>query len=107
MSNSLTGTIKLISEVEAFDSGFSKRAFVVTTAEEYPQEIQLEFVKDKTALLDSFKVGDKVEVSYNLRGREWEGRYFVNLNAWRIAKSEQSEQVQTPTPQPAGDDLPF
>jgi len=80
------GTIKEIFEEQTFGSGFNKREFVVTSEEDkYPQEIKFELVKDKTALLESVSKGDKVVVSFDLRGREWKGNYYVNLNAWKIA----------------------
>jgi hypothetical protein len=81
----LTGAIKEIRETQEFDSGFKKREFVVTTNEEYPQDIKMEFFRDKCDILNKYKVGDAVTVWFNLGGREWDGKYFVNVNAWRIA----------------------
>ena len=81
-----TGTVKEIFEEQTFGSGFNKREFVVTSEDDkYPQDIKFELVKDKTALLESVTKGDKVTVSFDLRGREWKGNYYVNLNAWKIA----------------------
>jgi len=90
----LKGKIKLIMDVQNFDSGFSKREFVVTTDEQYPQDIKLEFTKDKCSLLDQYAIGDEVNVQFNLRGNEYNGRYFVNLQAWRIEKPT-TEQPNT------------
>ncbi|MFT4567111.1 MAG: hypothetical protein ACI9FN_002075 [Saprospiraceae bacterium] len=84
------GKVKLVGEVQTFGSnGFRKRELVVTTDEQYPQHIMIEFVQDKTALLDSFPVGSDVKVSINLRGREWtnpqgEVKYFNSIQGWRI-----------------------
>ncbi len=80
----VTGVIKVIGEVETFDSGFSKRQVVITTSEQYPQDLAFEFFKDKTSALDSFKIGDKVTIAFNLRGSEYRGKYYVNLNGWKI-----------------------
>ncbi|WP_309400754.1 DUF3127 domain-containing protein [Cerasicoccus maritimus] len=81
----LSGKVKLVMDEQTFGSGFNKREFVVTTAEEkYPQDIKFETVKDKTSLLDGLKEGDDVTVSFDVRGREWKGNYYVNLNAWKI-----------------------
>ena len=66
----VTGKIKVIRDVQTFGT-FTKREWVVTTDEKYPQDIQLECHQDKTSLLDSFKVGDDVKASINLRGKEW------------------------------------
>ena len=94
MSNQITGVIKLINPTQTFDSGFQKREFVVTTKEQYPQDIKLEVVKEKCAVLDGYKVGQGVAVDYNLRGSEYQGKYYVSLQAWRISASGQAE----PTP---------
>lgn len=82
----LKGRIKIIGETQTFDSGFSKRQFVITTDEQYPQDLAIDFVKDKCNILDQYNEGDEVEVSINLRGNEYNGKYYVNLQAWKIAK---------------------
>lgn len=86
----VTGKIKKIDETKTFgNNGFRKREMVVTTEEQYPQMIMIEFVQDKCDLLNNFKVGDDVKVSINLRGREWvnpqgETKYFNSITGWRI-----------------------
>ena len=86
----VTGKIKKIDETKTFgNNGFRKREMVVTTEEQYPQMIMIEFVQDKCDLLNNFKVGDDVKVSINLRGREWvnpqgETKYFNSIQGWRI-----------------------
>lgn len=81
----LNGTVKKIFDEKTFSSGFNVREFVVTTdAEKFPQDICLQCVKDKVELVNKLKEGDKVKVAFDLRGREYQGRYFVNLNAWKI-----------------------
>lgn len=80
-----TGKIKVISDTQSFASGFTKREFVVTTAhDKYPQDLKFEVVKDKCALLDSLAVGQDVQVSFDIRGNEYNGKYYVNLSAWKI-----------------------
>lgn len=115
----LEGTIKLISDVQTFNSGFTKREFVVTDGDDkYPQDIKFECVKDKCALLDGYSVGERVNVAFNIRGNEYNGRYYVNLQAWRIeskggqaaAEGADESGVSEPPPgygQDAGDDIPF
>ena len=66
------GKVKLVGETQTFGSnGFRKRELVITTEEQYPQHIMIEFVQDKTDLLNSYAPGQDVKVSKNLRGREW------------------------------------
>ena len=109
----LTGKIKLINSPQSFESGFTKREFVVTTNEQYPQDIKLELIKEKCSILDNYQAGNDVKVSFNLRGNEYQGKYFVNLQAWKIeaitgsaAKAATNETVENALP-PEQDDLPF
>jgi len=86
----IQGTIKHIEQTKTVGSGgFRKRELIVTTDEQYPQHLMIEFVQDKTDLLDAYKVGQPVKVSINLRGREWtnpqgEVKYFNSIQGWRI-----------------------
>jgi len=85
MAYDLTGKVKLIQDAQTFGSGFTKREMVVTVEDgKYPQEINLEFVQDKVSLLDTVQVGQEVTVTFDIRGREYNGRYFNNLQGWRI-----------------------
>lgn len=124
----VTGKIKMIDQTkEVGSAGFKKRDVVVTTDEQYPQHILVQFVQDKCDLLNTYQVGEAVKIDINLRGREWtnpqgETVYFNTIQGWRIAKAqaEASAPVQTP-PMPAAaafppatslneeepDDLPF
>ena len=84
------GSIKVIGEVQKISETFKKRELVLTTDEQYPQTLAIEFVQDKTDLLNSFKIGQNVKVNINLRGREWENpqtkeiKYFNTIQGWRI-----------------------
>ena len=85
MSYDLTGIVKLIQDAQTFGSGFTKREVVVTVADgKYPQDINLEFVQDNVSKLDDINLGDEVTVTFDIRGREYNGRYFNNLQAWRL-----------------------
>jgi single-strand DNA-binding protein len=90
----MTGTVKVVMDQQTFDSGFTKREFVVTTEDDrYPQDIKFECVKDKVSLLDDVKEGQNVTVTFDLRGNEYNGRYFVNLTAWRLASGDESSSA--------------
>jgi hypothetical protein len=112
----LTGKIKLIQDAQTFESGFTKREMVVIVEDgKYPQEINIEFIQDKVALLDSLQVGKEVTVTFDIRGREYNGRYFNNLQGWKIvtigdeAAITQGDQSH-PYPEPSDfemDDIPF
>lgn len=88
-----TGKIKVISETQSFASGFTKREFVVTTAhDKYPQDLKFEVVKDKCDLLDNFSEGQDVIVNFDIRGNEYNGRYFVNLSCWKLQAADGSSR---------------
>ncbi|MCL8008840.1 DUF3127 domain-containing protein [Gelidibacter japonicus] len=120
------GKIKMIGETQTFgNNGFRKREVVVTTEEQYPQHIMVEFVQDKTDLLNNYQVGQNVKVSINLRGREWvnpqgETKYFNSIQGWRIESLQEGAAGNMPPVAPAEafqpandlkeddhDDLPF
>ncbi len=98
----ITGKIKKIDETKTFGaSGFRKREIVVTTNEQYPQPLMVEFVQDKCDLLNNYKVGQDVKISINLRGREWinpqgEAVYFNSIQGWRIEGAQAVEPGSTP-----------
>lgn len=82
----IKGTIKSIGQIINHSFEFSTRELVVTTQEQYPQDIPIKFVKDKCSVLDQYKQGDLVEVGVNLRGNEYNGKHYVSLNGWKISK---------------------
>ena len=106
MAYELSGKIKLIQEPKTFDSGFTKREMVVTVEDgRYPQDINLEFVQDKAGLLDALQVGQEVTVSFDIRGREYNGRYFNNLQGWKVvAANATSASPDAPPAVPFGGD---
>lgn len=104
MAYDLTGKVKLVQEPQTFASGFTKREVVVTVEDgKFPQDINLEFLQDKVSLLDSVSEGQEIKVFFDIRGREYNGRYFNNLVGWKI---EGGEGAAAPAPAAAADDRP-
>ena len=109
------GKIKVIGETKEFGAkGFRKRDLVVTTDEQYPQDILVEFVQDNCDLLDKFKVGQNVKTGINLRGREWinpqgETKYFNSIQGWNINPVSTQDAATVPQPEAKEhvEDLPF
>ncbi|MGB7392766.1 MAG: DUF3127 domain-containing protein [Pricia sp.] len=121
------GKIKKIDETKEYgNNGFRKREVVITTEEQYPQHLAIEFVQDKTDLLNNYKVGQDVKISINLRGREWtnpqgEVKYFNSIQGWRIENVQAGQSADGAPPVPPAeafapadnlneedhDDLPF
>ena len=100
----VVGRIKMIDVTkEVGSAGFKKRDVVVTTDEQYPQAILVQFVQDKCDLLNNFQVNDNVKIDINLRGREWvnpqgETVYFNTIQGWRIGKVVAEGQAPTQAP---------
>jgi translation initiation factor IF-3 len=122
----VTGKIKLINPEQQVSATFKKRELVVTTEEQYPQFILINFIQDKCDLLSSFQAGEAVKVSVNLRGREWvspqgETKYFNDIQGWRVERLQTEASGAPMPPMPAvqpfetapnfneeeHDDLPF
>lgn len=122
------GIIRKIEDTQKIKETFQKRELILTTEEQYPQHLKIEFVQDKTSLLDNYKEGDKVKVGINLRGREWKSpqgeiKYFNSINGWRIEqdgggastpsssngapKKEEGPMPDMPPMADEDDDLPF
>ena len=120
MSLSVKGKISSKLSVESGTSKagkeWKKQSFLVDTGAQYNPEICFQlFGDDKIAMLGHYNVGDQVEVSFNLSSREWNGRYFHNVDAWKIEKTGEeiaaSEHLEEPpifdAPASEEDDLPF
>ena len=121
----VTGKIKKIDETKTYGSnGFRKRELVLTTEEQYPQFLLIEFVQDKCDLLNNFSEGEDVRISINLRGREWQNpqgeiKYFNSIQGWRLEKMQAGAPGEVPPMDASGfepvssvdenepDDLPF
>ena len=122
----VTGKVKVVGAVQQVSPTFKKRELVVTTDEQYPQSIMIEFVQDKSDLLNTVAIGENVKVSINLGGREWvnpqgETKYFNSIKGWRIEKLQSEAPAAGMPPMPASeafepatnfneeehDDLPF
>lgn len=120
---SMTGKLIVKKDTEQITDSFKKREFVLSDeSSQYPQEIMFQLVQDKCDLIDPYEINDEVKVNFNLRGRRWENpktsetKFFVSLDAWRLEKVAQENQVANLPPLPesepanvndGSDDLPF
>ncbi|GGF06747.1 DUF3127 domain-containing protein [Hymenobacter cavernae] len=89
MAYEATGRLHEIFDEQQVSEKFRKREFVLEVQDgQYPEHIKFQMVQDKTALIDPYKIGDEVKVTFNLRGRGFNKNgqmlYFTNLEAWRI-----------------------
>jgi hypothetical protein len=118
----ISGTLKVINDKQTFASGFTKREFVIQTNDDkYPQLIKFEATKESCGKLDLFEVDDEINVQFNIRGNEYNGKYYVSLHAWKFEAvgNQRVERQVAPKPQSkpsakddkwiddATDDIPF
>lgn len=97
----ISGTVKEIFEEQTFGSGFNKREFVLTVEDgRFPQDLKFECVKEKVELVASLKKGAPAKVFFDIRGREWQGKYFVNLNAWKVEAGDAGDAGSGSEPPP-------
>jgi len=108
------GKIKFIGATQDVSASFKKRELVVTTEEQFPQHIMVEFTQDKCDVLNSYSIGQDVKVSINLRGREWvnpqgETKYFNSIQGWKIENNGEppSQNASEFVPPQQHEDSPF
>lgn len=86
MSLEVEGVLHKKFETENKTDSFQAREFVIQTDGQYPQYVKFQLVQDRCGAVDPFNEGEKIKVFFDLRGREWNGKYFTNLNAWKLEK---------------------
>ncbi len=80
----VTGKVKHVSDTLQVSEKFAKREIVITTDGQYPQDIQVIFKQDKCKLLDAVFEGTNATVHFNLRGKEYNGKYYNELDGWKV-----------------------
>ena len=105
MSYEVTGKLIVKAETEQKTDSFQAREFVIETPGEYPQAVKFQLVQDRCDLLDAYEEGQQIKVHFDLRGREWNGKYFTNLNAWRLSKPDAEDSI-TAQPKKANKEEP-
>lgn len=106
MSFEVGGKLHKVFPTESKTESFQAREFVIEiTNGNYPQFIKFQLVQDRCAIMDNYQEGDDVKVYFDLRGREWNGKYFTNLNAWRVDNQE-AESVAPPITQDQDSSFP-
>jgi single-strand DNA-binding protein len=119
MSFQISGKLVKKYDAENKSGKFMTREFVIVTEEQYPQYIKFQLVQDRCGAIDAYAEQEKMTVHFDLRGREWQDKYFTNLQAWKVEKAGESnakagEQIMATDSHPDPfaveqkfDDLPF
>ena len=100
MSFEIIGKLHKVFDVQAKSEKFQAREFVITTDGQYPQFIKFQLTQDRCELISKFEEGKDIKVFFDLRGREWNEKFFTNLNAWKIETAQDENAGSGPTPIP-------
>lgn len=107
------GTVTHLFDVQTISDKFRVRRVVLSdNAEKYPQEVIFQAVNDRVGLLDGVKVGDVLDVDYNLRGRRTTGKdgqpaFYNALDIWRVNRGESTAPTNAQRDYPQFDGVPF
>lgn len=98
MAFEVIGKLHRVFPAEQKSASFQAREFVLEVPDgNYPQLIKFQAVQERCGILDNYNEGDQIKVSFDLRGREWNGKYLTNLNAWRIEKAAEGASASAPS----------
>lgn len=123
----IKGKVHEVSATAQVTDSLKKRELIIEYVEnpQYPEYLKFEAIQDRCALLDNTKVGDDVEVFFNLKGRKWTDKtgkvvYFNTLGLWKVNVLSATSTGTAATPEYAAptanisstnadeeDDLPF
>lgn len=87
------GVVKVIFDTQEFKNNFKKREVVVSTEEDYPQHIKFEFT-DENGInkLDDISEGERVRIAFQLKGNEYQGKYFNNNRGIAIVTLDEEKK---------------
>ena len=117
----VTGEIVSISDIEDLNNGAKKLHFEIDTKEQYNNILSFNLFKtaEYVSHVENFSmynnVGDQVEVEFNIKCNEWQGKYYTSLDCWKVVKQgDISATFENPVQQAdhdrreeVKDDLPF
>ncbi len=86
MSLEVQGNLYKKFDTQSKTETFQIREFVLKLEGQYPQLIKFQLTQERCDILNTHNEGDSINVHFDLRGREWNGKFLTNLNAWKIDK---------------------
>jgi hypothetical protein len=101
------GTIHHLGEARQVSEKMNIREFVLSIGDKYPQLVQFQAVNERVMFLENAAPGMECEVKFDLRGREYNGKFYVSLNAWDIRIATTAAAPSKPISDEIDDDLPF
>ena len=79
------GIIKSIGELKQVSDNFKLKEVIMVTEDKYPQTLSFQFSNKNIDTLNGIGEGQKATIHFNLRGREYNGRVFNSLDAWKVS----------------------
>jgi len=102
INGKLIQKLELQSGMSKSGSNWQKQEFIIETDEQYPKKICANLWGDKIDMLSSINIGDNVMLSFNLESREFNGRWYTDVKAWKLEK----QSVNQSTPQSSPNTIP-
>ena len=82
-----------------------KQDFVIETQDQFPKKVCISLWGDKAKELDAFAIGETLKAGINIESREFNGKWYTDVKAWRIDKAGSSNNSDQ-APMPTNDSLP-
>lgn len=102
-----TGKVHMISEQKQITDNLTIQEFVIETEDKYPQYIKFQVSNKALNQVENLNKGDKINVKFNLNGREYKGAYYNTLQAWSISVLEKGSKVHNYKKSKEDLDMPF
>jgi hypothetical protein len=108
MAFEIEGVLHKKFDTESKTDSFQAREFVIKLEGNYPQFIKFQLTQDRCSAIDGANEGENIKVFFDLRGREWNDKYFTNLNAWKIENvaADSNDFPPVPNEPPVFDSFP-
>ncbi|MBP5662923.1 MAG: DUF3127 domain-containing protein [Bacteroidales bacterium] len=84
MIGKLLQKLPLQSGIGRTGNSWQKQEFVIETIEQYPKKVCANLWGDKLDMLDTVNIGDTVKVSFSIESREFNGKWYTDVKAWKI-----------------------
>ena len=84
-----------------------KQDFIIETQDQFPKKVCISLWGDKAKELDSIAMGENVKAGINIESREFNGKWYTDVKAWKIEKAgASSSQKNDLPPMPTDETLP-
>jgi len=105
LKGKLVNILNLESGISRSGNSWKKQEFILETQDQFPKKVCFTLFNDKVSLLSGFVAGEVLEVSFDVESREFNNKWYHNINAWKIEKAGQISASEIPPPF-SSDDIP-